>query len=87
MEPRSTSLGATRKRRTTVASSIEAPLEPLGLRAADGTLIPGARLSGLETMRFATEIQPLLAELPDVALEVIGDPVDYREAAAPSSSR
>ena len=64
----------------TLASSIEAPLEQLGLRAADGTLITGARLSGLETMRFATEIQPLLAELPDVALEVIGDPVDYREA-------
>ena len=64
----------------TLASSIEAPLEQLGLRAADGTLITGARLSGLETMRFATEVQPLLAELPDVALEVIGDPVDYREA-------
>ena len=31
-------------------------------------------------MRFATELQPLLAELPDVALEVTGDPVDYREA-------
>ena len=52
----------------------------VGLRAADGTLITGVRLSGLETMRFATEVQPLLAELPDVALEVIGDPVDYREA-------
>jgi superfamily II DNA or RNA helicase len=63
-----------------LASSIEAQLEQLGLRAPDGTLIPGARLSGLETMRFATELQPLLAELPDVALEVIGDPVDYREA-------
>ncbi|HTY31178.1 DEAD/DEAH box helicase [Mycobacterium sp.] len=63
-----------------LASSIEAPLEQLGLRAADGTLIPGARLAGLETMRFATEIQPLLAELPDVALEVIGNPADYREA-------
>jgi len=63
-----------------LASSIEAPLEQWGLRAVDGTLIAGARLSGLETMRFATEVQPLLAELPDVALEVIGDPVDYREA-------
>jgi superfamily II DNA or RNA helicase len=63
-----------------LASSIDAPLEPLGLRAADGTLVPGVRLSGMETMRFATEIQPLLAELPDVTLEVIGDPVDYREA-------
>ncbi len=64
----------------TLASSIEAPLEQAGLRADDGRLITGVRLSGLETLRFATEVQPLLAELPDVALEVIGDPVDYREA-------
>jgi superfamily II DNA or RNA helicase len=64
----------------TLASSIEAPLEQLGLRAGDGTLIPAARLSGLDTMRFATEIQPLLAGHPDVTLEVIGGPVDYREA-------
>jgi superfamily II DNA or RNA helicase len=63
-----------------LASSIEAPLERFGLRGADGTLITGARLSGLETMRFATEVQPLLAELPDVTLEVVGDPADYREA-------
>jgi superfamily II DNA or RNA helicase len=64
----------------TLASSVEAPLERLGLRTADGKLITGVRLSGLETMRFATEIQPMLAELPDVTLEVIGDPVNYREA-------
>ncbi|MGO9505872.1 MAG: SNF2-related protein [Mycobacterium sp.] len=64
----------------TLACSIEVPLEQWGLRAADGTLITGTRLSGLETMRFATEVQPLLAEVPGVTLEVIGDPVDYREA-------
>ncbi len=63
-----------------LASGIEAPLERWGLRGADGTLITGVRLSGLETMRFATEVQPLLADLPDVTLEVTGDPVDYREA-------
>jgi len=38
-------------------------------------------------MRFATELQPLLTELPDVALEVIGDPRDYREAGDSVSSR
>src|SRR5262249_33583052 len=64
---------------TALALSIEAPLEQAGLRAADGRLVPRTRLSGLETMRFATELQPLLAELPDVTLDVIGDPVDYRE--------
>jgi len=63
-----------------LASSIDAPLERFGLRGADGTLITEARLSGLETMRFATECQPLLAELADVDLEVTGDPADYREA-------
>ena len=63
-----------------LALSIDAPLERFGLRAGDGTLIVRTRLSGLETMRFATELQPLLAELPGVALEVIGDPADYREA-------
>jgi superfamily II DNA or RNA helicase len=62
-----------------LAASIAAPLEQLALRTPDGTLA-GARLSGLDTMRFATEIQPLLTELPDVTVEVTGDPVDYREA-------
>lgn len=63
-----------------LASSIDAPLERFGLRTAGGTLITQARLSGLQTMRFATELQPLLTGLADVALEVTGDPVDYREA-------
>ncbi|WP_102144527.1 DEAD/DEAH box helicase [Mycobacterium hubeiense] len=63
----------------TLAASIDAPLERFGLRATDGTLMP-TRLSDLETMRFATELQPLLVEHPDIALEVIGDPADYREA-------
>jgi superfamily II DNA or RNA helicase len=64
----------------TLTARIEAPLERWGLRGADGTLISGVRLSGLDTMRFYTEVQPLLAELPDVDLEVTGDPADYREA-------
>jgi superfamily II DNA or RNA helicase len=62
-----------------LASNIDAPLEHFGLRAADGTLIARTRLSGLETMRFATELHPLLAELPSVTVEVIGDPARYRE--------
>jgi superfamily II DNA or RNA helicase len=62
-----------------LTAGIEAPLEQLGLRASDGTLT-GTWLSGLDTMRFATEVQPLLTQLPDFTLEVLGDPVDYREA-------
>jgi len=64
----------------TLAEGIEAPLERWGLRDADSTLISGVQLSGLDTMRFYTEVQPRLVELPDVTLEVIGDPADYREA-------
>lgn len=63
-----------------LAARIEVPLERWGLRGADGTLLSGVRLSGLDTMRFATEIQPRLAELSDVVVEVAGDPADYREA-------
>ncbi|KZS58456.1 helicase [Mycobacterium ostraviense] len=63
-----------------LARGIDAPLERFGLRAADGTLIARTRLSGLDTMRFATELQPLLTGLPEVVLEMTGDPVDYREA-------
>lgn len=63
-----------------LASTLEAPLEQVRLRAANGRLVPRVRLSGLDTMRFATEIQPLLAELPEVDLEVTGDAADYREA-------
>jgi superfamily II DNA or RNA helicase len=38
------------------------------------------QLAGLDTMRFTTELMPLLASQPDVRLEVEGTPADYREA-------
>jgi superfamily II DNA or RNA helicase len=38
------------------------------------------RLGGLDTMRFTTELMPLLASQPGMALEVSGTPADYREA-------
>ncbi|MGH3647002.1 MAG: SNF2-related protein [Micromonosporaceae bacterium] len=38
-----------------------------------------AHLDGLDTMRFLTEVAPLLADLPGVDVEVTGEPVDYRE--------
>ncbi len=62
-----------------LAWSIHTRLEQLGLGTGDGTPTT-TRLSGLDTMQFATEIQPLLDELPEVTLEVTGDPADYREA-------
>jgi superfamily II DNA or RNA helicase len=41
-----------------------------------------ARLSGLDTMRFSTELLPFLREQPGLAVEVSGAPADYREAPA-----
>jgi len=46
----------------------------------DRALVPGARLGGLDTMRFTTELLPLLDGQPGVAVEVFGEPADYREA-------
>jgi superfamily II DNA or RNA helicase len=51
-------------------------LDALPVAAADTTL------SGLDTMRFTTELLPLLRDQPGVAVEVAGDPADYREAPA-----
>jgi superfamily II DNA or RNA helicase len=39
-----------------------------------------AVLAGLDTMRFTTEVLPLLADQDRVAVEISGEPVDYREA-------
>ena len=38
------------------------------------------RLAGLDTMRFTTELLPLLTDQPGVIIEVTGQPADYREA-------
>jgi hypothetical protein len=58
-------------------------LERLGLldgsgRPADA---PPVSLSGLESMRLTTEDLPRLAQLPGVAVEVAGEPADYRDVA------
>jgi superfamily II DNA or RNA helicase len=47
---------------------------PPGLGAED------SHLAGFETMRFTTELMPLLHSQPKVTLEVTGSPADYREA-------
>lgn len=58
---------------------IDAPLELFGLRDDEG-LLTDAVLDGADTMRFATELQPLLADTDGVTVEILGQPVDYREA-------
>ena len=52
------------------------------LLRADGPrspLLPRVRLDGLDTMRFSTEVLPLLADAPGVVVEVGGSPATYRE--------
>ena len=48
--------------------------------AAVPALAPRTRLTGIDTMRFTTELLPLLADQPGLIVEVIGEPADYREA-------
>jgi superfamily II DNA or RNA helicase len=64
-----------------ILANLEIPLdrfEPLS--AGPGrALAPHAELSGSDTMRFTTEVLPLLADQPGVAIEINGDPLDYRE--------
>lgn len=62
-----------------LAAGIGAPLERFGLRDSRGSLT-GAVLTGADTMRFATELQPMLAESEDVIVDVVGRPANYREA-------
>ena len=52
----------------------------LGGLPGDPALVPSSRLGGLDTMRFTTELLPLLNGQPGVAVEVSGEPADYREA-------
>ncbi|MBW8059053.1 MAG: DEAD/DEAH box helicase [Solirubrobacterales bacterium] len=58
----------------------ETGLEPLGLldAAARPAEVPAASLAGIETMRLTTEVLPRLEE-HGVAIEVVGEPADYRD--------
>ena len=64
------------------------PLDRYGLTGRAGgppggappALLPRTRLTGTDTMRFSTELLPLLADQPGLAVEVSGEPADYREA-------
>ena len=52
------------------------PLDGFGLR--HGRRLRPGRLRGIETMRFTTEVLPLLAR-PGVLVSADGEPADYRE--------
>ncbi|WP_129668753.1 SNF2-related protein [Phytoactinopolyspora endophytica] len=75
-----------------VLAGLDVGLERLGLAsdeiggrevmqgAAGRSVTPRARLGGLDTMRFTTEVLPLLQDAANVVVEVSGEPADYREA-------
>ncbi|BBZ08846.1 DNA helicase [Mycolicibacterium doricum] len=62
-----------------LAADISAPLERCGLRDDTGALT-ATILAGVDTMRFATELQPMLGATDGVTVEITGEPADYREA-------
>ncbi|MGP0028297.1 MAG: SNF2-related protein [Streptosporangiaceae bacterium] len=63
-------------------AGLDAGLERHGLRGTDAAraLVPHAALRGIGTMRFSTEVLPLLDGHPGIAVEISGEPADYREA-------
>ena len=69
-------------------AGVDLPLDRYGLLspgscapdAAVPALAPRTRLAGLDTMRFSTELLPLLAGRPGLTVEVTGESPDYREA-------
>ncbi len=66
-------------------AGLELPLDRYGLLTRDdGALVPPlarhTRLTGIDTMRFTTELLPLLDDQPGLIVEIIGEPADYREA-------
>jgi len=70
-----------------ILASLDLPLDHYGLlrpdQAAAGqdhTLVSRVQLNGTDTMRFSTELLPLLTDQPGLAVEITGDPADYREA-------
>ncbi len=70
-----------------ILAALELPLGQFGLlrgepgpAAAPLDLLPAAELGGTDTMRFSTEVLPLLACQPGVAVEVTGAAPHYREA-------
>jgi SNF2-related domain/Helicase conserved C-terminal domain len=57
----------------------QALLDRLRLGGIPEDMVASARLGGLETVRFTTELLPLLTGQPGVSVEVTGDVADYRE--------
>ncbi|MDN5858709.1 MAG: DEAD/DEAH box helicase [Pseudonocardia sp.] len=62
-----------------VLDALEVPLHRYGRSAGPG-IVSGGALTGMATMRFTTEVLPLLVDASDVVVESVGEPAEYREA-------
>ncbi len=60
--------------------ALDLPLEEYGLRGDSLAPYRHARLQGLATMRFSTELLPLLHDTPGLIVERAGQQAAYREA-------
>ena len=66
-----------------IAAGLDGPVASLGLvipGQADQPQVKAALLDGIDTMRFTTEVLPLLAGQPGIVTEITGQAADYREA-------
>jgi hypothetical protein len=63
-----------------LVEALDLPLEEFGLRGNGPEPYPHTRLQGLSTMRFTTELLPLLDGTSGVVVERSGSPAGYREA-------
>ncbi len=59
-----------------ILAEVDQHLDQFGLL---DSATPPVRLKGIDTMRFSTELLPILANHPAVRVEVTGDQADYRE--------
>jgi superfamily II DNA or RNA helicase len=69
-------------------TGLDLPLDRYGLVTRDNAAIHATapvlasrtRLTGIDTMRFTTELLPLLGDQPGLTVEIEGEPAEYREA-------
>jgi superfamily II DNA or RNA helicase len=61
-----------------LVARLDVGLEQLGLLTPAG-LTPQVQLTGFDTMRFTTEVLPLLTDEPGAIVEVTGQPADFRD--------
>ncbi|MDN5919785.1 MAG: SNF2-related protein, partial [Pseudonocardia sp.] len=67
-------------REKALLDELDLPRDQLGLPGPGARSAPGRHLRGMETVRFTTEVLPLLADAPGVEIETSGEPPAYREA-------